>query len=180
MSKELQNVPESNLLSIVNELDELQKSETGLKLLTAKSLGLTPFESITGINIIQGKPTLSSAMQNKILRNEGWDLEIIKDVNDRKVTVIGRNAKLNQEHTVIKSIDWAKGQPFYYDRNGQVKILWKSDPLTMLMWRAVSEFYRLYSESTPLYETQEIKDLEDVQVRDIDNLKPIEIPKKTL
>jgi len=166
-----------NLVQIVEQFKELQKSETGLKVLTAKSLGLNPFEALTGINIIQGKPSMSSALQNKILRREGWDLTIEKDIDNQEVRIIGKNERLKQTHSVLKSYEWAMNQSFFRDSQGKPKGLWRTDPLTMLTWRAISEFYRLYSEAPAIYETTELKEsIEPVEATiNIDELEPVEI-----
>jgi len=177
MNDEIIKHEELPLLQIVDEIATLSSTETGLKVLTAKSLGLNPYEAITGINIIQGKPTMSSALQNKILRREGWDLDIKKDIDKKQVIIIGINKRLEQKHEVIKSYEWAKMQPFFKDKTGNVKGLWSTDPLTMLTWRAISEFYRLYSESPAYYETTELKEAinDEFVNNETDELQPIVI-----
>ena len=98
-------------------------------------LGLSPMAAITGVHIIEGKPSASSALISALVRRAGHRLRVTGD--DKKATAsITRSDDPGFEFTSTWTIERAK-------QAGLVnKDVWKKYPAAMLKARAVTEAAR--------------------------------------
>lgn len=97
------------------------------------SMGLAPMESLYRIDVIQGKPTASAELIASNVRRAGHTLRL--EVNQEPPAarcVIVRADDPDFEHVVIRDMAWAKKMGVDGKAN------YKSQPATMLGWRALT------------------------------------------
>lgn len=123
------------------------------------SMGLLPAESLYRVNVIYGKPTMSGELIASQVRKAGHRLRIRKDEKNMSVTAtIVRADDPDFEFSVTRDMQWVKDMGFY---NNPKYPNYKKQPMTMLMWRAVSAVAReacpeaLYGAG---YTPEEVKD----------------------
>jgi hypothetical protein len=99
-------------------------------------LGISPWAALNGINVIQGKPTISPALMLALINQSGHmvDLVIQGDATRCSVTMqrAGRTA-----HTETFTLEDAARMGLAQKSN------WKQQPGVMLKWRAVSACARV-------------------------------------
>lgn len=101
----------------------------------ADSLGLHPMAAITGVHVIEGKPSASSALISALVRRAGHKLRVTG--NDEQATAQIVRAD-DPEFTFSCTWTWARA-----DRAGLTgKKVWKNYPAAMLKARAVTEVAR--------------------------------------
>jgi hypothetical protein len=130
-----------------------------------QSMGLSPAESLYRINVIHGKPTASAELVAANVRKAGHKLEIMIDEKKQSVVAVLTRADDKTSYTITRDIAWAKKQSFYFDRSGNPKGLWATDPLTMLTNRAITAVARLGASETlygVIYTSDEIIDNENI------------------
>lgn len=114
-------------------------------------LGLSPWAAINGVNVIQGKPTISPALMLGLINRSGFLEDMTIDADDKGATVtmkrIGRTA-----HTETFTFEDARGMGLTGKDN------YKKQPRVMLKWRAVSACARVVFPDVlaGLYTTEEI------------------------
>ena len=98
-----------------------------------QSLGLSPAEALYRINVIRGKPVMSSELIASKVREAGHKLHILKDEKNMSVTAeIIRADDPEYPFRVTRDMEWAKQMGLTGKDN------WVKQPLTMLTWRAVT------------------------------------------
>lgn len=98
-----------------------------------ESMGLSPSESLSRIDVIQGKATASAELIASNVRRAGHTLRL--EVNQQPPAarcVIVRNDDPDYEHVVVRDMAWAKQMGLDSKSN------YKSQPATMLGWRALT------------------------------------------
>lgn len=97
------------------------------------AMGLSPMESLYRIDVIQGKPTASAELISANVRRAGHTLrlEVSENPPAAKCTII-RADDPDHEHVVIRNMAWAKQMGLDGKAN------YKSQPATMLGWRALT------------------------------------------
>ncbi|MGW1433095.1 hypothetical protein ACWD6K_31305 [Streptomyces sp. NPDC002431] len=101
----------------------------------ADSLGLHPMAAITGVHVIEGKPSASSALISALVRRAGHKLRVIG--NDQEATARIVRAD-DPEFTFECTWTWARAE-----RAGLTgKKVWKNYPAAMLKARAITEVAR--------------------------------------
>lgn len=104
-----------------------------------QQIHLNPAQSLTEINVIKGKPTMSAQLVESLVRQAGHKLRISKDEKAQSVTVtIVRRDDPDYPFTVTRDKAWAhqmgldargrNGSPSNYERQ----------LMTMLTWRAIT------------------------------------------
>jgi hypothetical protein len=129
-----------------------------VKIMAGQEMGLAPFESMTGINIIKGRPTLAAAtIGAKIKASSKYDYRVkvstelksqidFYELEDGKRTMIGSSTY---------TIEQAKTAGLLSKDN------WKMYPEDMLFARNISRGSRRYTPdvfSTPIYTAEEIEE----------------------
>lgn len=123
------------------------------------SMGLSPMESLYRIDVIQGKPTASAELIASNVRKAGHTLRL--EVNQEPPAarcVIVRADDPDFEHVVVRDMAWAKKMGVDGKAN------YKSQPATMLGWRALTACARqacpeaLYGVQYTPDEARDIKD----------------------
>lgn len=103
-------------------------------------LGLKPMQSINSINVIQGKPTISSQLMIALIRQNCPNsfIKIEEDTDKRivKCTMARDKADIDQAYTASWDMDKAKAMGMDKKDN------YLKQPMTMLKWRSVSEAAR--------------------------------------
>jgi len=97
--------------------------------------GLAPMAAITGVHVIEGKPTASSALMSALVRRAGHRLRVKGD--DRKATV--QIIRSDDPDWVFESV-WDMKRAEQAGLTG--KKVWKQYPAAMLKARAISECAR--------------------------------------
>lgn len=101
----------------------------------ADSLGLHPMVAITGVHVIEGKPSASSALISALVRRAGHKLRVRGDAT-RAVAQVIRADDPEYVFEVVFTMDDA-------DRAGLLgKKVWKQYPASMLKARAISAVAR--------------------------------------
>ncbi|MEW1895963.1 hypothetical protein [Streptomyces albidoflavus] len=100
-----------------------------------RTLGITPLAAITGIHVIEGKPSASAALISGLVRQAGHKLRVRMD-NGRAVATIHRSDDPGFEFRAEWDLDRAKNAGLTN------KDVWKKYPQAMLKARAISEVAR--------------------------------------
>lgn len=137
--------------------DVKSQAQACVKILAGKELGLSSFESMASIYIVNGKLALTSkAMSGLIKKSKVYDY-VIKKLDDTECTIaiMKGEVEIGQSSFTIK--DAAKA--------GLVnKDVWKSYPKNMLFSRAISNAARFYCPEaiSGYYAVEELEDLGEV------------------
>lgn len=105
-------------------------------------VGLSQLQSLNGINVIQGKPSVSPEAQLALIRSRCPDAFIKIDMDHVKQTVTVTMARstskehLDQSFTAVWDITRAQKMGYLNKDN------YKTQPMVMLKWRAVGEAAR--------------------------------------
>jgi len=103
-----------------------------------QAMGLSPAESLYRIDVIQGKPTASAELIASNVRKAGHILRVRVDETGPSATAtIIRADDPDYEHTVVRDAAWAQRMGLAQKPN------YKSQPATMLQWRAISGVARM-------------------------------------
>ena len=105
----------------------------------ARELNIPPMQAINGINVIQGKPSVSPQLMLALIYNKYPNALIRISCNDKEqvVTVTMSRDKTDLENTTVH---WSMQRAQQMGLTG--KDNWKKQPMTMLKWRAVAEAAR--------------------------------------
>jgi len=100
------------------------------------AMGLSPAESLYRIDVIQGKPTASAELIAANVRKAGHKLRVQGDEQSCTATIIRRDDP-DFPFTITRDLAWAQRMGLTTKSN------YKSQPGTMLQWRAISAVARL-------------------------------------
>lgn len=100
-----------------------------------RTLGITPLAAITGIHVIEGKPSASAALISGLVRQAGHKLRVRME-NGRAVATIVRSDDPDFEFRAEWDMDRAKTAGLAN------KDVWRKYPQAMLKARAISEVAR--------------------------------------
>lgn len=133
------------------------QAQAVVKIMAGKELGLSAFESMASIYIVNGKLALTSkAMSSLIKKSKKYDYKIEKiDDTECSITFINSEDKSSIGTSTFTFKDAAKA--------GLVnKDVWKNYPKNMLFARALSNGARFYCPDSicGYYATEELQDLE--------------------
>ncbi|MFF3300931.1 hypothetical protein [Streptomyces sp. NPDC002908] len=115
-----------------------------------RTLGITPVAAITGIHVIEGKPSASSGLIGALVRQAGHKLRVKSDGATTATAQIVRaddpdfvyEATWTLERAEQASLCQIKnGKPWARDRNGK-PTAWEKYPAAMLKARAITEVAR--------------------------------------
>ena len=125
-----------------------------VKIMAGKELGMTPFQSMASIYIVNGKLALTSqAMSSLIKKTKKYDYKVVKlDETECSIDFYGSEEKIGNSTFTFK--DAAKA--------GLVnKDVWKNYPKNMLFARALSNGARFYAPDAicGYYTKEEVEDL---------------------
>lgn len=123
---------------------DLQKdaAKAMVKILAGQEIGVTPFQAMTGINIIQGKAAMGSNLMASKLKGSGkYDYRADVTSSECKVTIKqrGDDGKFEDIGSYTYSMDDAKRQGLAGKDN------WIKYPQNMLFARAISNAIRMYA-----------------------------------
>lgn len=136
--------------------DVKSQAQAVVKILAGKELGLSPFESMASIYVVNGKLALTSkAMAGLVKRSKKYDY-VIKKLDDKEciLSFVKDDAEIG-----ISTFTFADGA-----KAGLVnKDNWKNYPRNMVFARALSNGCRWYCPEvvSGYYTTEEIEDLDD-------------------
>ena len=137
--------------------DVKSQAQAVVKILAGKELGLSPFESMGSIYVVNGRLALASkAMAGLIKRSKKYDY-VIKKLDDAECTIDITNADGVVGSTTFTFKDAAKAGLANKDN-------WKNYPKNMLYARALSNACRFYCPEviSGYYTTEELEDLGEV------------------
>ena len=98
-------------------------------------LGLSPMAAITGIHVIEGKPTASAGLISALVRRAGHKLRITGDDSKALAEIV----RADDPEFTFRS-EWTMGRAQQAGLTG--KKVWKQYPAAMLKARAISEVAR--------------------------------------
>lgn len=137
-------------------------------ILTGKELGIGAMESIRGISVIQGKPTVSPQLMLALaFRTKGVMKYEVTSNKDKATCVIQR--KNSEPFTSVFSMEDARKMGLADKDN------WKKQPEVMMRWRAISQAMRVVFPDaiSGLYLFDELS--HDVEISDSGEVKkPVE------
>ena len=111
------------------------------KLIVGRGLGLTDYDCMGGLHIIQGKAVLASNAMSAAIKASGkYEYRVMENTDDKCVIdfYMVRNGKLGDK---IGSTTWTMDKAKRAGLNGAN---WKKYPEAMLFARAISEGYRTH------------------------------------
>jgi hypothetical protein len=124
------------------------------------SMGLTPAESLYRIDVIQGTPTAKAELIMQNVRRAGHRIRVTKDATAMSATAtIVRADDPDFEWSETRDMEWARHMGLATKEN------YKSQPLTMLAWRAVTAVARLACPEAlygVVYDTDELREARPV------------------
>ena len=98
-----------------------------------KSMGLSPAESLYRISVIKGTPSAAAELIASRVRESGHRLRVYEDEDKQSVTAtINRNDDPDFTFKATRDMAWAKKM------NLAGKDNYVKQPMTMLMWRAIT------------------------------------------
>lgn len=125
-----------------------------VKIMAGKELGLTPFQSMASIYIVNGRLSLTSqAMSSLIKKTKKYDYKVIK-MDETECSIDFYSGDEKQGNSTFTFKDAAKA--------GLVnKDVWKNYPKNMLFARALSNGARFYAPDAicGYYSKEEVEDL---------------------
>ena len=139
--------------------DVKSQAQAVVKILAGKELGLSPFESMASVYVVNGRLALTAkAMSGLIKRSKKYDY-VIKKLDDTECTVDITNADGIVGSTTFTFKDAAKAGLVNKDN-------WKNYPKNMLFARALSNACRFYCPEviSGYHTTEELEDLSDAPV----------------
>jgi len=151
--------------------DVKSQAQAVVKILAGKELGLSPFEAMGNLYLVNGKLSLTSkAMAGLIKKSKKYDY-VIKKLDDTECTLsfLKEDAEIGVSTFTFK--DAAKA--------GLVnKDVWKNYPRNMLMARALSNGARWYCPEiiSGYYSTEEIEDMGEATGEIAKTTVKVEVP----
>jgi hypothetical protein len=115
-----------------------------------RTLGITPIAAITGIHVIEGKPSASSGLIGGLVRQAGHKLRVRSDGMTTATAQIVRADDPDFTYECTWTLERAEqaglcqvksGKPWARDRNGK-PTAWEKYPAAMLKARAITEVAR--------------------------------------
>jgi hypothetical protein len=112
-------------------------------------LGLSPMAAITGIHVIEGKPTASAGLISALVRRAGHKLRVVGDATQATCQIIRAD-----DPSFTFSVTWtlrknAEGSPSAEDAGLLGKDVWKKYAASMLKARAITQCARDACEEAP-------------------------------
>jgi hypothetical protein len=158
-------------------------------ILYGQDLGLSPMQSIQGIYVVEGRPSLSAQSWLALVRRAGHKPSVLEHSAERCTVHIVRGDDPTQEHTATWSIQDAvnaqrcqlrDGKPYARSKEGK-PLPWELYPKAMLLARAVSECCRFIAPEIALGfytpdEVEEIAERELVDASRVDSPQVTEEP----
>lgn len=105
-------------------------------MMMGRELEIGPWAAINGINVIQGKPTISPQLMLALINRSGELADLVID-GDTNACTVTMTRKGRSPHTETFTMDMARAMGLAGRDN------WKKQPETMLKWRAVSACARV-------------------------------------
>jgi len=126
---------------------------------TAKELGIGAMQAINGVNVIQGKPSVSPELQLALVRGRHPEafIKIDADHKAKSVTVTVAPSRDRMDESFTTTWDMARAK----EMGLASKDNYAKQPLVMLKWRALGEAIRTVwpHVSRGIYNTVEAEDL---------------------
>ena len=120
--------------------DATQQSQAVVKILAGQELGLGPMASMSGIHIIQGKPSLSSNMMAAVIKNHPVYDYKVKENTAERVTL-----EFYADNELLGVSDFSMEDAKTAELStGKNKHSWKKFPRNMLFARALSNGAKWY------------------------------------
>lgn len=115
---------------------DLTVDEAMAKILRGLPLGLTPSESLEGLNIVRGKLTMGAALMATLMKRAGydWEVPVLSDIECKILIYRGTRLLGESEFTMADA-----------KRGGIVSDMYGKFPRNMLMARAISNAAKWYA-----------------------------------
>lgn len=124
-------------------------------------LGMGPMQSVNGIDVIQGKPSVKPEMQVALIKAKAPDafISIETDPAAMSVTVTMAPSESRMKESFTTTWDMSRAKDMQLDKKDN----YLKQPLVMLKWRALGEAARtVFPHITKgLYNTEEAQDLDN-------------------
>ncbi len=144
--------------------DATSKAQAIVKVMAGAELGLPPFASMVGINIVQGKPTLGANLIATLVKNDPRYNYRIVTATDKECVIEwfeGREKQGESSFTMQEAIAGNINKNWDKEKNEwKEKPTWKAYPSDMLFARAISRGARRYAPGifggSPVYTPDEL------------------------
>lgn len=147
-------------------------AQAGVKIMAGAELGITPFQSITGVHIIKGKPTIGAGLMASMLDSHPeYDFEVLEQTDKVCAIKFFKNGKAKGVSTFTEE----------HARKAGTQNMGKF-PANMLYARAMSNGVKWYAPGLfagPVYVPEEMQEPETIQTT-YEEVKAPEQPKTEL
>jgi hypothetical protein len=146
-----------------------------------REIGISPWQAVSTINVIAGKPTISPQLMLALIKRSGLMEDMKIEVTDESATVTMKRKGETAHVEVFSMVDAKAMQTTEYVNNVKQTISlsekhnWKSQPKTMMKWRAVAACARVVFPDVilGLYTPEEMG--ADVQTDDSGNMTVVTV-----
>jgi hypothetical protein len=137
-------------------------------IMKGRELGIPPMQAMDGINVIQGKPTVSPQLMLALIYKHCPNAKVVVDANDKDQTVSCSMENNGNKHRVTWDKNKAKDMGLLNKDN------WKKQFMNMLKWRAVAECARVVFPHIimGMYTTEELDNNDSFDYDNEGNAKP--------
>jgi hypothetical protein len=132
-----QHFVESRLVQSVKNIHDAM-----VLIVCGKSMGLTAYESVSGIHMIEGRPQISAGLMATAIKQSGKYDFTVTAYSDLAVTVEFYQIDETGRHLIGDPITWDMAKAKRAGLDGRAN--WKKYPAAMLRSRAISEGYKTY------------------------------------
>lgn len=143
-------------------------SDVLVLLMKGRELGIPPMQAIDGINVIQGKPTVSPQLMLALIYKHCPSAKVDVKASEESQTVTCTMSNNGSSHSVTWNKSKAQSMQLLQKDN------WKKQFMNMLKWRAVAECARVVFPHIimGLYTTEEMDSKDDYNYDDEGNASP--------
>lgn len=155
--------------------DVKSKSQAMVKIMAGKEMGLSPFDSMRSMNIIQGKVTLTGELMARRVKGSGvWDYYPVENTEKKCSLQFTKHDKPVGEPVSFTIEDAAQMGLTGKDN-------WKKQPAVMLFWRCFSKGARMHCPHLigGAYIPEELSDAHTVSAKVVELNQKLEVGKQT-
>lgn len=174
--KQLQLLPTNDVLTLAKQFaesgmfsDTKQAQQAFVKIQAGQEIGIPPFAAMTGIHIIQGKPTLGAGLIASRVKGSGkYDYKVV-EMTDKNCSIDFYQGKEHIGNSSFSIEDAKKAQTKNIDKF----------PKNMLFARAISNGVKWFCPdvfSGPVYTPEEMQET----TQDVEHVEIIEQPEHSL
>lgn len=129
--------------------DARSAAQAVVKIQTGRELGFPPMAAMSGVHVIEGKPSIGAHLMAAMIRRSGhYDYKIVrldKEVCELAFDVIDGKKRESAGPNITTTLKEFVESGAAVGANGKLKSNWQRSPDDMLFARAISKGYRRYA-----------------------------------